>query len=132
MRKRELGALMAAVAVSAVTSVSALAAPAAAAEPTARLELTITPENGENQRSVVLECGPAGGSHPRAADACATLARADGDFGQVRAHSGACTMEFDPGVLRATGHWNGTPVDYRKDFTNPCVAGNETGGVFAF
>ncbi|WP_233515538.1 SSI family serine proteinase inhibitor [Marinitenerispora sediminis] len=134
MRKRQLGALLAAAAVAAAGGVAA--APAAAAQPAsaagARLELTITPEHGEGERSVVLECGPAGGSHPRAAEACETLARAGGDFGRVRARSGACTMQFDPGVLRAAGHWYGTPVDYRRDFSNPCVAGNETGGVFEF
>ena len=97
------------------------------------LKLTVSP--GEHarpaQRRATLICEPAGGTHQRAREACAALAAVAGDFAALHVDVGACTMEYDPVTVTATGLWRGTPVRYRHTFSNTCVLHTETGPVFA-
>ncbi|MGW1770677.1 SSI family serine proteinase inhibitor [Streptomyces sp. NPDC002104] len=71
-----------------------------------------------------LECGPPGGNHPQAEDACArleALAREGKDpFAPEPAHQ-LCTMQ-DGGraTARITGTWRGDKVDSRFRRTNGC------------
>ncbi|MFW5419131.1 hypothetical protein J0910_21170 [Nocardiopsis sp. CNT-189] len=97
-----------------------------------RLVLSWSEGEGGAPRSTTLTCRPAGGSHPSAADACAALESAGGDFSSLRPSGGACTMEYRPVRLSARGHWGSEPVDYSETFSNPCTARNGTDGVFAF
>jgi|SRR5690606_5261783 len=97
-----------------------------------RLMLTWSEGDGTASRSATLHCRPAGGTHPSAADACAALESAGGDFSSLRPSGGACTMEYRPVQVSARGHWGAEPVDYSETFSNPCTARNGTDGVFAF
>jgi hypothetical protein len=101
----------------------------------AKSQLKLTIAHGERARPALrtasLTCGPAGGSHPRARDACAALAAVGGDFGALHVDTGACTMQYDPVTVTATGLWRGKPVRYRHTFGNSCTLHLETGPVFA-
>ncbi|WP_017596118.1 SSI family serine proteinase inhibitor [Nocardiopsis potens] len=97
-----------------------------------RLVLSWSEGEGGTSRSATLTCRPAGGSHPSAAEACAALESAGGDFSSLPSSGGACTMEHRPVRLSARGHWGAEPVDYAETFGNPCTARNGTAGVFAF
>ncbi|MEU1617301.1 SSI family serine proteinase inhibitor [Streptomyces sp. NPDC005722] len=67
-----------------------------------------------------LRCGPAGGTHPEASEACAHLERLGGPVGPSPAGT-MCTMIYS-GPQRATvrGSWRGRPVDARYDRSNGC------------
>jgi len=98
--------------------------------------LKLTVATGEQARpashKATLTCDPAGGTHRRAREACATIAAVGGDFGALHVDGGACTMQYDPVTVTATGLWRGKPVRYRHTFGNACVLHLETGPVFAF
>lgn len=81
-----------------------------------------------------LNCDPAGGTHPAAESACTDLTRVDGRFEELTDKQGACTMQYNPVELHATGTWRGKPVDYVSEvYPNPCAADLATGGnVFNF
>ncbi|GAA3748731.1 hypothetical protein HDA32_001948 [Spinactinospora alkalitolerans] len=131
---------VAAVLAAATGLAAVLTAPAASAAqaPESRLDLTITQrsDNGQqqasSQRYVGLECGPAGGGHPRAEEACAALEEAGGDFDRLATDPGACTLEYAPVTVAATGHWRGSEVDYEEEFANSCTAARRTAGIFDF
>lgn len=122
---------------------AALAGPAAASGAAAsdmdgydkagtHLKLSITPQGGKGTDKVTLKCDPAGGSHPDPEAACASLADVDGEFVDLPSTGEACTLEYAPVSVRATGTWEGDPVNYSGEFTNRCIAGVETDGVFDF
>ncbi|GAA4152999.1 SSI family serine proteinase inhibitor [Actinomadura keratinilytica] len=96
-----------------------------------RLTLTYPGQSTSGTRTVTLRCDPHGGSHPRAATACAELNRRSGrlDRGPDDA---ICTMNYSPVVASAKGTWGGRPVDFRKEYPNDCVLRSQTGSVFAF
>ncbi|MFF0728935.1 SSI family serine proteinase inhibitor [Streptomyces sp. NPDC004134] len=81
-----------------------------------------------------LNCDPVGGTHPAAESACTDLTQVDGRFEDLSDKQGACTMQYEPVELHATGTWRGKPVDYVSEvFPNPCMADLATGGnVFNF
>ncbi|MUN40758.1 SSI family serine proteinase inhibitor [Actinomadura litoris] len=96
-----------------------------------RLTLTYPGHDASGTRSVTLRCDPAGGSHPRAAPACAELRRAGGRL--VHDPDGrVCTAQYSPVVAQARGSWRGTPVSFRSQFGNDCVMHSRTGTVFGF
>ncbi|MUL43459.1 serine protease [Streptomonospora sp. PA3] len=122
---------------------AAAGAPAAAATtggraaqvPDAVLRLSVAATEEKRSDSTTLHCRPAGGSHPRAEDACAALERAEGDFsalGERSQQTTMCTLQYAPVRVSASGVWQGAPVDYSETFSNPCVARAETAGVFDF
>ncbi len=86
------------------------------------------------EHTVTLQCYPPGGTHPRAAAACAELARARGDLAQlpVQRAPHACFMIYSPVTASARGAWQGRPVRYTKKFPNSCVLRDKTGSVFDF
>ncbi|MFF8861049.1 protease inhibitor [Streptomyces sp. NPDC015139] len=90
---------------------------------------TATPE-----RAVTLVCAPgASGTHPAAAQACAELRGAAGDFDALKGHADAfCTKIYDPVVVTVQGVWQGKRVSYERTFGNNCVKDAATGSVFAF
>ncbi|WP_449064668.1 SSI family serine proteinase inhibitor [Planomonospora algeriensis] len=70
---------------------------------------------------------------PRAAAACDRLRRAGGRVEDVPESPGACTLEYAPVRVTATGTWQGRRYRYAETHPNRCAAIRATGGVlFAF
>ncbi|WP_328350228.1 protease inhibitor [Streptomyces sp. NBC_00445] len=119
---------------------AALATPAAPASLYAPSALVLTAGHGESaatvtpERAVTLTCAPkASGTHPVAADACAELRGADGDFDALKSKDGAlCTKQYDPVVVTVEGVWQGKRVSYERTFGNECVKNSYGASVFAF
>ncbi|MEV6926883.1 SSI family serine proteinase inhibitor [Dactylosporangium sp. NPDC051485] len=105
----------------------------AGARPGTSLVLTVA--KGEParpvQRRAVLTCQPAGGSHRQARDACAQLSKVGGRFERLQLDGGACTMQYDPVTVTASGSWKGRKVAYRHTFGNACTLATTTGAVFS-
>lgn len=78
-------------------------------------------------RVTTLDCDPAGGSHPRAEEACDLIAE-HGDIASVQsAGDGVCTMIYQPVTARVTG-----AEEYEQTFSNACVMNNTKGEIFDF
>jgi hypothetical protein len=86
------------------------------------------------EHTVTLQCEPAGGTHPKAAEACADVAKAGGDLAQMPANTNprACFMIYAPVTVTAQGKWQGQPVRFTEKFPNSCVMRDKTGSVFDF
>ncbi|MEU9833004.1 SSI family serine proteinase inhibitor [Streptosporangium sp. NPDC048047] len=100
------------------------------------LVLTVTPGeqfSASAARSALLVCDPPRGSHPQGARACAELSMVNGEFTALRPQPGvACTMQYDPVTVTASGIWDGRSIRYQHTFGNSCVMRASTGSVFAF
>lgn len=95
-----------------------------------RFKLSITSKGtGRVLARASLTCGPAGGSHPDPKAACEQLSKADGRIEAIPPEDGACTKEFNPVILRASGTWNGDDRRFEGEFPNRCVGIRATGGV---
>lgn len=107
--------------------------PAADTEPgDTRLLLTISGTEQTWIRGVWLDCPDTGnGHHPRAADACTALERADGDPGRLPGRLRWCALEHAPVTATAQGTWRGQPVDWHRTYASPCTLQAHTGPVFA-
>lgn len=77
-------------------------------------------------RTVSLKCDPVGGTHPRAAQACAAIVE-DGSIGGVQGSDLLCIQIYDPVIARATG-----AEDFEQEFPNACMLRSEKGAVFDF
>jgi hypothetical protein len=109
---------------------AAAAATGPAAKPTS-LHLTYTADAGY-AAAVTLTCDPAGGGHPKAVRACATLKKAAGDPTRLRPAKTLCTMEYAPVTAEITGTVKGEPVRWSQTFGNRCELARRTGVLFAF
>ncbi|MHC0432808.1 SSI family serine proteinase inhibitor [Streptomyces sp. O3] len=91
-----------------------------------RLTVTHTAANGA-VTAYELECAPAGGTHPRADEACAVLEQAGAEGRDLFAptpEDALCTMVYGgPETARATGTWHGRQIDAAYDRTNGCEIG---------
>ncbi|MBC2902064.1 SSI family serine proteinase inhibitor [Streptomyces cupreus] len=121
----------------AVASLLVLAAvPAHSAEretfPGNWLYLTLTTGNARSgdTRGTLLMCNPPLG-HASAAEACAELAAVEGDIDRMTQKDTLCPMIYAPVSVKARGHWNGRPVEYRRTFDSACRMEAWTGVVFA-
>ncbi|MFF3942225.1 SSI family serine proteinase inhibitor [Streptomyces phaeofaciens] len=121
----------------AVLLLAAAAVPAHAAArdtfPGNWLQLTVTrgASPSADGRGTLLLCDPPQG-HSRAVEACGQLAAVDGDPGGLTAAQDAvCAMVYAPVTARASGRWNGRPVEYSRTFGNACELAALTGAVFA-
>lgn len=85
-------------------------------------------------RAAVLSCGPTGGTHPNAEGACASLKRADGNFGSLRSENATsmCPLIYQPVTVTAKGTWHNKPVEFTKTYSNDCTLKAQTGEVFDF
>ncbi|MFJ9821058.1 subtilase-type protease inhibitor [Streptomyces sp. NPDC101151] len=118
----------------------ALAAPATPNSLYAPSVLVLTVGHGANadtatpQRAVTLNCAPApSGTHPAAADACAELNIAKGDFSALPASGNVwCTKIWKPVVVTAQGVWQGKRVSYEHTFPNECMKNASQTRVFDF
>ncbi|MBE9375803.1 hypothetical protein IQ251_15235 [Saccharopolyspora sp. HNM0983] len=109
------------------------AAPAAADPvPASTVQLTIQGENLLEASVTTLNCEPSGGTHPAADTACDALITADGDFAALPVEPRACTLQYDPVTVHASGTWHGEPIHFQQDYPNRCAAASESGGVFDF
>jgi len=95
---------------------------AAAAAPTGRLTITVWPQGREagGARRWTLECGPAGGTHPHPARACAQLAAVANPFRPVP-RDAMCTQIYGgPQEALVTGTYRGAGVNARFNRVNGC------------
>ncbi|MEV0319753.1 subtilase-type protease inhibitor [Streptomyces sp. NPDC050658] len=137
MRSRALSRLRPVAASAAVLIAVSAAAPAYATElppPPRGLFLTVSGDEGTWIRGVLLKCEPEpSGHHPQAAEACADIEEAHGDFDRLPAESGICTKQYAPVTVSASGMYQGRPVGWQKTYDNACVMTHATGGhVFDF
>ncbi|GAB2745270.1 hypothetical protein GCM10027174_18920 [Salinifilum aidingensis] len=131
-RRAVLGSVAAAGLALSPAVASAAANPDPAAEPADSM-LTLTVQKQDSARSAaVLTCDPAGGSHPAARQACASLASANGKLNTLKSDEMRCTMEYAPVTATATGDWRGEPVRFQKEYSNSCRMQAETGKIFQF
>ncbi|MEU9140415.1 SSI family serine proteinase inhibitor [Streptomyces sp. NPDC048404] len=89
-----------------------------------RLTVTVVGVGGGADGTFELECHPAGGTHPHAAEACDRLDRmttwGKDTFAPVPPDA-LCTMVYGgPATAHVTGTWAGRPVDARYDRGNGC------------
>jgi hypothetical protein len=94
----------------------------AAAPPTGRLTITVWPQGmeGSSARRWTLRCGPAGGTHPNPARACARLASISAPFRPVPADA-ICTQVYGgPQEALVTGTYRGRRVNARFNRVNGC------------
>jgi hypothetical protein len=98
-----------------------------------RLVLRTSAGNGP-EHTVTLQCDPTGGTHPKAAEACADVAKAGGQLAQMPAGANprACFMIYAPVTVTARGEWQGQAVRFTEKFPNTCVMRDKTGSVFDF
>jgi hypothetical protein len=109
-----------------------LTAPAARAEDSTRLVLKAT-TGTRAPHSVTLRCDPAGGTHPKAAQACSDLVQSHGEFSATRDRSPrACFMIYSPITVSAKGTWQGQSVNFGSKFPNACALHSKTGSIFDF
>ncbi|RKT57403.1 SSI family serine proteinase inhibitor [Saccharothrix australiensis] len=92
----------------------------------------LTAQHRESTRTITLTCGPAGGTHPRAEQACEALGGVDGEIAGMAQQSVVCTLEYDPVTVEATGLWHGRERRFTATFPNRCAMRAETGPVFDF
>lgn len=99
------------------------------------INLSIREDNAQSAyRTAVLLCEPAAGTHPNAERACASLAKANGDFGALRSENSnsMCPMIYEPITVTAKGTWHNKPLEFTKVYSNSCMLKAQTGDVFAF
>lgn len=123
--------------VSAALAGTFCAAPAGAAEPqppTADQGLLLTISGDDNTwiRGIRLRCPDTHGRHPHGLAACDALTWARGDMDALPGDPHACTKQYNPVTVSATGTWRGGPVNWHKEFPNACTMDSATGPVFRF
>jgi hypothetical protein len=95
---------------------------AAATGPSGRLTITMWPQgqSAGGARRWTLECGPAGGTHPQAAKACARLAATPSWFRPVP-RDVMCTQVYGgPAEALVTGTYRGARINARFNRVNGC------------
>lgn len=97
--------------------------------------LFLTVSGSENTwiRGIALECPDTSeGHHPRAAEACAALDEAGGDFDTLPGDPHLCPLIHDPVTVTAKGTYNSDTVDWQHTYPNACAMEAAAGPVFAF
>jgi hypothetical protein len=124
-------AVAATAAVLVAPNAAALAATPARASDASVLVLTVqAPQQPERHR--VLRCGPTGGDHPYAAQACGELDRARGNPAAVPGEPRVCPYIYRPVTVTARGYWQGRLVDFAETYPNDCVLHARTGSLYEF
>jgi hypothetical protein len=91
------------------TALTISAEHAAAAAATA-LSIVVSPGNGAPQQHWTLRCGPAAGTLPHAAAACARLDALSAPFAPVPRGTACSQIYGGPQTARVTGTFKGHPV----------------------
>lgn len=81
--------------------------------------------------TVTLTCGPVGGTHPRAKEACAEIGAASGKIEAIPP-SGGCLDYWDPVLIGVTGRWRGEEILFSDFESNPGCAAVSHGQVFRY
>jgi len=85
--------------------------------PASQLTLTLrSPDRPAVTRTLTGD--PAGGEHPRAAEACAALAALDDPFAPTPPGTVATMIYGGPETVTVDGHWGGRPVHAVFNRTN--------------
>ena len=82
--------------------------------------------------AVKLECDPAGGGHPQAAQACAELEAVGGDVDKIEPAHTACIMIYQPVTAEVSGEWRGTTIGWQHRYGNSCEMKRALGVLVAF
>lgn len=118
----------------AAIAASLLVGPAAASPALPTLVLSMKAKDALLGTSETLGCDDRDepvGSHPRRAEACGALEKANGNFEKLETLLGVnCPMIYQPVVARAVGRWHGKKVNFEAEFANDCVAAAETADIF--
>jgi hypothetical protein len=128
--------LLTAVATAGVLALTGSVVPASAAAPKSALVITAydnydaAAANPAVIAEMTLQCDPAGGTHPQPTRACAALRKVNGNLAALRSKRVACTLIFQPVLVKVGGHWRGRTVSFSGDYPNLCVAYAESDGVF--
>ncbi|WP_214110216.1 SSI family serine proteinase inhibitor [Acrocarpospora catenulata] len=96
--------------------------------------MSVTAEGGKG-RSVKLTCSraSAGGTHPKAAEACALLAKVNGDIAQLPSGRTAnCPRNFEPVSVTARSVWANGHIWFDASYNNKCELRAATGPLFDF
>jgi hypothetical protein len=110
------------------TAFAVLAGPTGPASAAGPSKLTLTYES----KSVQLTCGPAGGGHPKADQACAVLRGIGGDPSNLKGGDSLCILLYQPVTASVKGTWRGKAVKWQRTFGNSCEMTRATGVLFAF
>jgi hypothetical protein len=99
--------------------------------------LLLTVARGEamapSDRVVLLQCTVPGGTHPRPSEACRLLEPISGDLGDLKvSRDVACTKQYEPVTVSASGMWDGHRLWFERTFSNPCELHAYTGAVYNF
>lgn len=100
-------------------------------KPGARLTVSYTGNAGP-AKSVKLECGPPGGSHPKAAEACAVLEAAGGNPFRIEPGHNACFLVYSPVTAEVSGKWHGWQVSWQFSYGNSCEMKRALGVIVDF
>lgn len=98
----------------------------------AESSFVLSVQRGDTLQLSNLTCGPTGGLHPRAEEACLALSDVDGQVSGLSTGQALCTLEHDPVLVTASGTWRGETRTFQAEFPNQCVMRAETGPVFDF
>ncbi|OOC56615.1 MULTISPECIES: SSI family serine proteinase inhibitor [Nocardiopsis] len=123
--KRTIPALAAAPVLALVLAAPVHAAEAAQTSP-AIYVLSVRDVSSGATKAISLQCHPAGGTHPKAEEACEAIAEG-GSIEGVEGPGGDCTMIHDPVVATASG-----AEEYQREFSNRCLLTAGKGAVFDF
>ncbi|GAA4599911.1 hypothetical protein BJY16_003260 [Actinoplanes octamycinicus] len=82
--------------------------------------------------AVKLTCDPAGGGHPKPAQACAQLTRAGADPARIKPADRYCFLLYKPITARLAGTWRGRSVTWTHTYGNSCEMNRATGVLFDF
>ncbi|MDI6097930.1 SSI family serine proteinase inhibitor [Actinoplanes sp. NEAU-A12] len=111
-----------------VTAFAVLAGPAGPASASADTSLTLT----NQAKTVKLTCGPAGGGHPKAGQACATLSGIGGNPARLKGGDSLCMLLYKPVTARLKGTWRGKTMKWQQTYGNSCEMARATGVLFDF
>ncbi|GAA1277369.1 hypothetical protein GCM10009677_34200 [Sphaerisporangium rubeum] len=81
--------------------------------------------------AVLLQCTPPGGTHPNREAACRLLDPVHADFNELNADpKAACSRDYNPITVYATGLWDTSRLSYEHTFGNTCELRATMGAVF--
>ncbi|MFB6891407.1 SSI family serine proteinase inhibitor [Kitasatospora sp. NPDC056327] len=109
-----------------------------ASSPATDTSLRLTVTHGETPtagtpRAVLLDCPPdAATTHPDPLTACRLIDSVNGNIGELDVNPGACTQEYDPYTVTASGTYRGRPLSFHHTYGNHCTLLRATGAVYDF